>query len=477
MKRFFCGGIVLLLLFILLYSRDHVTPDLKAFREQPILYQGRVQPIDTFARSVLMDLRGTQTYHNQAGKKESAIQFLSILCSDKEKASDLDIFRIDHPLLKSQIASKKSDKKYYSLNEIEASKISIGEKLKSELLTNKTDNSYLNALGELARKIDLFNDIPLTTKAHLPDKTNNRWKLKLEVMLNTYAPFTRVISLYLLSFIVALPFWVKPKSSYFFFIALFITTTGFALHSLSLLTRMYLQGAPPVTNLYSSAIFIGWACVLFGLLMELKQCKGIGLAVSAIIGSLSLFIAQNLMEPNSLGVIEASLNSNFWLTTHVITISLGYSAAFVSGILACIQVLFGSKTEKTIYGIACISLLFTLSGTLLGGIWADHAWGRFWGWDPKENGALIIILWFALMLQSKSKKLVHTNGFLYLAIIGNIVTAWCWFGTNLLGVGLHAYGFTQKGLWGLLFFWFTQIIILIYGILKPKFHPPERTGL
>jgi ABC-type transport system involved in cytochrome c biogenesis permease subunit len=435
--------------------------------------------MDTLARSVLMDLRGTQTYKNKKGKKDSAIQFLYILCNDKENASDLKVFKIDNPILKSQIAQQDADNKYYSLREIEASKISIGKKLKFELQTNNTYNSYLNALGNLAQKIDLFNRVQLLLhKADSLEKETHNRKLKWEVKLNTYAPFFRVIWLYLLSFLMVLLFWIKPKSFYFLSTAFLITTTGFALHGASLLTRMYIQGAPPVTNLYSSAVFIGWASVLFGLLIELKQRTGIGIAVSAIIGTGGLLIAHNLMDfQNSLGIIQASLNSNFWLTAHVITISLGYSAAFVSGVSACIQLLSGSQSEKTIYGITCFALLFTLSGTLLGGIWADHAWGRFWGWDPKENGALIMILWFSLMLQCKSTRLVHTKGFLYLAVIGNIITSWCWFGTNLLGVGLHAYGFTQKGLLSLLLFWFSQIVVLIYGRTKAKRYPPERTGL
>ena len=95
--------------------------------------------------------------------------------------------------------------------------------------------------------------------------------------------------------------------------------------------------------------------------------------------------------------------------------------------------------SSMVYGIICFGTLFSLVGTILGGIWADQSWGRFWGWDPKENGALMIVIMGAIYLHARWGGICKERGLMALAICGNIVTAWSWFGTNLLGVGLHSY--------------------------------------
>jgi ABC-type transport system involved in cytochrome c biogenesis permease subunit len=106
-----------------------------------------------------------------------------------------------------------------------------------------------------------------------------------------------------------------------------------------------------------------------------------------------------------------------------------------------------------IYGVTCFAVIFSFVGTMLGGIWADQSWGRFWGWDPKENGALLIVIWSAIALHSRWGGLAKDRGIAALAIGGNIVTAWSWFGTNLLQEGLHSYGFSDAG-----FLWLMRFI-------------------
>jgi hypothetical protein len=113
-----------------------------------------------------------------------------------------------------------------------------------------------------------------------------------------------------------------------------------------------------------------------------------------------------------------------------------------------------------IYGVVCFGILFSFVGTVLGGIWADQSWGRFWGWDPKENGAVLIVLWNALVLHARWAGLVRERGLAALAIGGNIITSWSWFGTNMLGVGLHSYGFMDSALLWLLMFVGTQLALI-----------------
>jgi ABC-type transport system involved in cytochrome c biogenesis permease subunit len=122
-----------------------------------------------------------------------------------------------------------------------------------------------------------------------------------------------------------------------------------------------------------------------------------------------------------------------------------------------------------IYGIICFAALFSFVGTVLGGIWADQSWGRFWGWDAKENGALMIVLWNALFLHARWGGLARERGLLALAIGGNIITAWSWFGVNLLGIGLHSYGFMSAAFTWLMLFVCSQLVLIGFALLPKPF--------
>jgi ABC-type transport system involved in cytochrome c biogenesis permease subunit len=169
-------------------------------------------------------------------------------------------------------------------------------------------------------------------------------------------------------------------------------------------------------------------------------------------------------------MLVAVLNSNFWLATHVTTITMGYAAACVGGLLGhiwLIQAVLGTnspvldKTYKTTLGILGVALTLTFLGTNLGGIWADQSWGRFWGWDPKENGALMIVLWTALLFHAKEAKMIGPLGLAVGAVIGMMVVMWAWFGVNLLNVGLHSYGFTSGVATSLIIYAIFEVIFLM----------------
>jgi ABC-type transport system involved in cytochrome c biogenesis permease subunit len=120
------------------------------------------------------------------------------------------------------------------------------------------------------------------------------------------------------------------------------------------------------------------------------------------------------------------------------------------------------------YGTVCFAIFFSFVGTVLGGLWADDSWGRFWGWDPKENGALIIVLWNALVLHARWGGLVKDQGLALLAVVGNIVVSWSWFGVNQLQIGLHSYGFTEGVLMCLGWFVASQLAVMLLGMLPAK---------
>ena len=260
------------------------------------------------------------------------------------------------------------------------------------------------------------------------------------------------------------------------------------LHTFALCSRIYLTGRPPVVNLYSSAVFIGWACVLAGLVLEALHANGVGNLVAAISGGLTLMVAYGLDTGDTMHVLQAVLDTQFWLSTHVITVTLGYGATFLAGVLgifATIQRIAARWTATTpdrqaaaraaqdelyrmTYGVVCFALFFSFIGTVLGGLWADDSWGRFWGWDPKENGALMIVLWNAAALHARWDRWIGPRGFALFAIGGNIITAWSWFGTNQLGIGLHSYGFTSGVLMLLAGFVASQMLLIVAGWLLTR---------
>jgi len=265
-----------------------------------------------------------------------------------------------------------------------------------------------------------------------------------------------------------------PNQTAYYLIAL-----AAVIHTCGLIFRMWLEGRPPVTNLYSAAVFVGWGAVILGLILERIYRDGIGNVVASSVGFVTLLVAGGLsLSGDTMEMLQAVLDTNFWLATHVVIITIGYSATFVAGFLAIVYVVRDfvankvpfdktnrSSLTKMIYGIVCFATLFSFVGTVLGGIWADQSWGRFWGWDPKENGALMIVIWNAAILHARWGGIIRERGLVAMAIFGNAVTAWSFFGTNMLGIGLHSYGFMDKAFAWLMVFVCMQIVMLTGGLM------------
>ncbi len=305
-------------------------------------------------------------------------------------------------------------------------------------------------------------------------------KAGLEVTFNQVEPFYRCMVVYVTALVLVFCFWLNNNESYRRN-ALWIIGLAFVVHTFGLIFRMVLEGRPPVTNLYSSAVFVGWGAVGLSLILERFFRGGIGLAVASVVGFCTLIVAHHLsLSGDTLEMLQAVLDTNFWLATHVVIITLGYSAMFVAGILAIIYVIRGvfsrnldSATGKSlvrmVYAIVCFSTLASFVGTILGGIWADQSWGRFWGWDPKENGALMIVIWCAVILHARWGGLIRERGLMATAIFGNVVTSYSWFGVNMLGVGLHSYGFMDKAFPWLMGFIGSQLVLIALAVLPWKY--------
>ena len=277
--------------------------------------------------------------------------------------------------------------------------------------------------------------------------------LSAEVWFNHVDPFYRAELLYGLALLAALAAIASGRRGPAR-VAWALSLPALLIHTYGIAARMLIMHRPPVTNLYSTFLFVAWAGVLIGLAVERLQRNRLGLLAATAAGlSLLLTAGRFSADGDTMGVMVAVLDSNFWLATHVVTISLGYAGCCISGLLAHVYLLQAlrrgpddprlAETFRAVLGTQAFGLLFSFVGTMLGGVWADQSWGRFWGWDPKENGALVIVLWSALLFHARLGGMIGSRGFAAGSVLGVIAVLLAWLGVNLLGVGLHSYGFTS----------------------------------
>jgi ABC-type transport system involved in cytochrome c biogenesis permease subunit len=508
------------------------------FARVPVMYEGRVMPMDSLARNSLRILSNRAELATASGT-QPAVNWLLNLMSNPRQTVDEKVFRIDNPEVLN-LLKLDDNRKLFSRGEIDANLPLLEQQYQlARRVEAKERDLYQRKVIELGQHVILFNQLANLTPLYLspPLAGATEWKtfgevidgvenktrrdpgvesfvamlqaaamkdyvsfntvateynrlidkqmpevaskLRLEVLFNRAEPFIQCMALYVIAFVLAAVSWLKwggPLGR----AALWVLVLALVLHTLGLATRIYLQGRPPVTNLYSSAIFIAWAAALFCVFMELIYRNGIAVAAASAMAFPSLLIAHYLAGAgDTMKMLEAVLDTNIWLATHVVVVTLGYTATFLAGFIA-IGAVIASLVKKVdpemrktlyrmVYGVVCFAVLFSFVGTILGGIWADQSWGRFWGWDPKENGAVLIVLWNAILLHARWGGLVRERGFMLMAVGGNIVTAWSWFGTNMLGVGLHSYGFMDSALVALLSFVALQLIIIGVGLLPTAF--------
>ena len=527
----------ILLLFLL--------PSLQAeefdVRNIPLQDEGRIKPLDTFARNHLLAFYGKRSIKEM---NLSATDWILNLILDPQNGKEQKIFNIRNPEVVSSIYLDWSTEHKYSFNEIlpglsnQAVLINminqkpnanrtVFEKQLLELNNNalrfeeisylkamkllppdeisKTDewssplefivngrspephqDAILNALqqylaGRLAGQEASMQSAMANYKAALlmvPGELFDITVLKKETWMNRVNLFYTSVGLYLFAFILlGLSWMIQPlllkRASY----ALLIL--GFLFHAYGIYLRMHIMGRPPVSTLYESVIFVAFIVILFAIILEYFRRDGLGIFVGTVSGSIFHYIGFGYSaDGDTLGMLVAVLNSNFWLATHVTTITMGYGASLVAGFIGHLYLVQAIRQPKNksnlksifnnLFGITLIALFFTLFGTILGGIWADQSWGRFWGWDPKENGALLIVLWQLMMVHMRLSGLAKPAEFALGMALNNIIVALAWFGVNLLQVGLHSYGFDDGVARNLFIFIVLELIIGFGTYLWPR---------
>ena len=315
--------------------------------------------------------------------------------------------------------------------------------------------------------------------------------LFMEKIFNDIQFFKKSLVLYLFAFLsLLLSFICWKKWRGFFYKISFITlASGFILHLIGMIFRVIIMRRPPVSTLYESIVFVGLVVVGAALFLErhnlfyksnsshkiLKDEDGVGILLGSLVGSVLHFISLKHKGAESMSLLVPVLNTNFWLATHVTCIAIGYACAIISSLMGhfyifskCFQKITSrpnhhpmDRLYRNMNSTVFFALFFCLFGTILGGIWADQSWGRFWGWDPKENGALAIVIWLLVLIHGKMSGILKEREFSAGMMLTNVIVALSWFGVNLLNVGLHSYGFVQGVLWGLILFCGGEILLTL----------------
>jgi cytochrome c-type biogenesis protein CcsB len=284
--------------------------------------------------------------------------------------------------------------------------------------------------------------------------------LEREVSYNKLHPFGFAWLCYLGALALGLAFFkFKSKAAYATVFAVFFA--GLTFHVYGFALRCMIAGRPPVSNMYESVVWVGFGAVFFSMVFELIYRKRYFMICGATAGFLCLVLMDMLPvftgnpgEPGFAADIKPLvpvLRNNFWLTVHVLTITLSYAAFMLTCVLGHVTLYRhlvepGAKDihrelHQYVYRAMQVGVLLIACGTILGGVWAYYSWGRFWGWDPKETWAFITLMCYLVVLHGRFSGLWGNFGMSMGAVVCFNSVVMAWYGVNfVLGSGLHAYG-------------------------------------
>ncbi len=263
---------------------------------------------------------------------------------------------------------------------------------------------------------------------------------------------------------------------------LVLTIISIAMQITSMAMRVMISGRAPVTNMYETVMFSGLGALVLALIITTYRKEFAFVIAGLAYNVLSLMMmrfAEGMLD-EGISPLVPVLRDNFWLSTHVTTIILSYAALALSWILANAILIrssfFNVSKEEYRYQVDLIysaikyGIILLAAGIILGGVWADYSWGRFWGWDPKETWSLIVLLVYMAILHGKYTNWVSPKIFVLTTAGAFMSVMMAWFGVNyILASGLHSYGFSEGGAIFLgTFFLIQTVLLIICGIKKQK---------
>ena len=504
---------------VFLASPAQASASLDNAKAIPILNNGRVKAFDSFCRQTLEKIAGKETWN----KKDAVSVLLGIIASE-EKIDGIPWVLVGNAELRSAFGLP-ADKRYFSYAEIIPSLEKILASMKSSQekrdadkstssLEKETESLYARLVavrdlmtGESLRLIpssDKNGEVWLTLAESANTEHGRRFKtllklfsekkmaefnaetgrwnvwvhetthdayrgtIQLEVIYSDAKPFQWAWIFYLAAFIM-LSFFKKLK---------FVKKTGIVLvasamvfHTLGLVLRVLVLQRPPVSNMYESMVYMNWAVMVFAAFFALGTRNVVYLSAGSALSALVMIYGDLLPIDANLEVLVPVLRSNYWLTVHVMTIVSSYGAfglAMALGHRHLILEMKGkfSKTAQEdsaqlIYRVIQLGILLLGIGTVLGGVWANESWGRFWGWDPKETWALITFVAYLVVVHLKYAKKIDSHWLAMSSVLGFFFVLMTWYGVNfVLGRGLHSYGFGSGGMKWIIYYVVAEIVFL-----------------
>lgn len=489
----------------------------------PVQDGGRVKPYQTFARETLQLIYGKSSYEKRQ-PEEVVLTWLMI----PEHWNTVDLFEIKLFSLKEALGFPVTEK-YFSFADLIANpKVPlVFQELKVKREREEKLNPFFQAVQRLENQLNLYAAVqkgvalkvfptesgnwknltelseeeremfsPITIQfiqaiagnTEILEQAVDKWTafvaekapnkeyqehIKKEILYNSLHPFRWAWVFYVLSMLL---FLATTTSSWkgFKFSAWFFMGLGAVMHIGGMVLRSLIMERPPVSNMFETIIWVPWGALLFALIIY-RSIRNTALLVGALAIAILCLILSDLsptiLDP-SLQPLEPVLRSNFWLTTHVLMITISYAAfflAFALGDWSLIQHLRSKGSEiieplsQAIYRCLQIGVVLLAAGTILGGIWADYSWGRFWGWDPKETWALVALLGYLAVLHARLVGWVTSFGLAVSSILAFSLVIMAWYGVNfVLGAGLHSYGFGAGGVEYVSAFVGVHILFVIY---------------
>ncbi|HEY8277997.1 MAG TPA: cytochrome c biogenesis protein CcsA [Bdellovibrionota bacterium] len=509
--------------------------DTKIIDPMPVQNHGRIKPFQTYAREATLYLTGK---YGILGLSASQL-LLAIVTS--EAAPDLELINVRDVALRLPLDLPK-DRKIFTLREIESSRLAslAGPVMEKQKLDEKSLNQTDKNIIEVAQQMWLlrsviqgeffFSAIDLDPK---PSESPHGGKPELASAFAAYlrslqmnssqqakeaaeALVAKVRSQDVPEVFRAYMDKMSTEVLYnrlhlFFFAGLLYCVVGlifasglmsqkftnplrvlslvlfpFLLHVSGFAMRVYITGFAPVTNMYGTMVWMALGVVAFGSLLYFWYRHLFVYGILLLGASLTLILTESIpliLSPD-LDPVVAVLRSNFWLTIHVLTVTISYAAftiAMLTGNTAIVRTLLKGgalpqaaveEMAKICYRIIQIGVLLLTTGIILGGWWADYSWGRFWGWDPKETWALIADLGFLALLHARYAGWANSFVLLALSPVAYLLVLMAWYGVNfILAAGLHSYGFSSGGTIAVVTFVVVQVILIALAAwtLRGKF--------
>ncbi len=469
---------------------------------------GRIKPLDTFAREQLKLITGKSSWNQE----RPSLTLLKWYINQEQTLAEPLIEILDHELLK-ELGWSKQDR-YYSLTQVsnnkqleqlvtsghnkteeersrqeeKAQKVWVQAHRLSDIIqgksltiipTQQVDEAW-HSLAIIEQASPQYQEAWQSLKdAIVSDSSSSietavtQWNstasqspgypqvqsLERESFYNSFHPFRKAWICYLLGFLCFLA--IGQTGSKLYIPGLALTCFGFALHTFGFYLRVMIAGRAPVTNMYESVIWVAWGVIFFALVFSYHsgRSKAKNYLLAATFGAtVCMILCDNLptvLNP-AIEPLVPVLRNNFWLTVHVLTITLSYAAFLLAlgiGHIMLWNMAFKNRTDEQVqqsydalYRSLQVGVLLLAAGTLLGGVWAAQSWGRFWGWDPKEVWALIALLGYLAILHARHAKLLDNFGVAAWSILAFQLVIMAWYGVNfVLGAGLHSYGFGTGG--------------------------------